>query len=227
MIRGIIAIVLCALLTGIATAQTSVKPLHYTDSEGDSLRPTVDGNTLGDIHSGNWVRYDNVLFNSSYNAIAIEHGGENLGILDFSVDSLTGVWFASCTTAATGAWTSFTVDTFPMYAEIDGSRSIFISFSGGGFFYEGVGNYRDFTFFSGDVPIRNSPTAWGRIGSGSSAGPRLSIDLSASAPSNAGRVAEVYDVRGRITRLIAPGSKNATNSALNRAGQAIILVPKE
>lgn len=227
-----------AAVGGISLAEFSLDPATYTDSYGDSLRVVED--YIAHISSGYWVRYDNVEFEENYNSISIEHGGENLGILDFFLDSLTGVHFASCSTEATGDWHVFTVDTYPMHGSFSGTHSIFIEFFGGDLFYAGVGNYRNFIFHEPDfeppspdtgVSKRYEPAAWGPIRKGTSISPRIITNLSASENMQQSRYEKtlaVYDVRGRTARLLT-GSHDAGlgNGKQGGARQTLIVVPME
>ena len=231
--RIMLSMILVCGVAGTLSASTTVDATTYTDHYGDSLRVVED--YIGHISVGYWARYDNVEFEEDYDSVRIEHGGENRGYLDFFLDSLTGVFFASCSTEATGDWHVFTSSNYAIHGSYTGTHSFFIEFSGGGFFYEGVGNYKSFIFFGPDgVSKRYDPAAWGPIEKGTSTSPRIMANL--SAPSNAhsslrNEALAVYDVRGRITRLIAADSRAAVKAFSDRTqgrpSQMLLVVPNE
>lgn len=227
------SMILVCGVAGTLSASTTVDATTYTDHYGDSLRVVED--YIGHISVGYWARYDNVEFEEDYDSVRIEHGGENRGYLDFFLDSLTGVFFASCSTEATGDWHVFTSSNYAIHGSYTGTHSFFIEFSGGGFFYEGVGNYKSFIFFGpGGVSKRYEPAAWGPLEKGTSTSPRIITNLSASETMQQfhhEKILAVYDVRGRIVRLVAPSSRSTVTKVPHKsgtgAGQAFIVIPGE
>lgn len=227
------SMILVCGVAGTLSASTTVDATTYTDHYGDSLRVVED--YIGHISVGYWARYDNVEFEEDYDSVRIEHGGENRGYLDFFLDSLTGVFFASCSTEATGDWHVFTSSNYAIHGSYTGTHSFFIEFSGGGFFYEGVGNYKSFIFFGPDgVSKRYDPAAWGPIAGASGNPPRIMVNLSTSENaqlSQHDKVLGVFDVRGRVVRLLAPSSRSTVIRLPDKpgtgAGQAFIVIPGE
>lgn len=230
--------ILIVAATSTVMAEFSVDLTSYTDSFGDSLR-VVDG-YLSHIESGYWACYESVAFRRNYDRIAIEHShgmqGE-ISILNFLLDSLHGIWFASCTTRGTGDWNEFTVDTFRVYGTYEGKHLVFVEFMGPGCGFP-AGHFRDFTLFSSSDTAGSDTTVCKPItlrtnDEKSPPDARVIISHSASEAGTArslqrGNASAVYDLRGRIEELVALQRQDAAQASGTRregAGQVLVVVP--
>ncbi len=233
--RTLMNTVLVVAAASMVKAEFSIDPTSYTDHFGDSLRVVDD--CLSHIRSGYWVCYENVEFREDYDRIAIEHSQAfhgRLGILNFMLDSLWGIWFASCTTGATANCSVFTVDTFRIHGTYEGNHSVVVEFRRLGW-DPYMGDFRDFTLFPLGTPIvAHGPAATGIISRKSTPCPRLMTFLfpreaGAAQQAGHGNAFTVYDLRGRIEKVIAPFHQDPAGKASppsrRGAGQVLVIAP--
>jgi hypothetical protein len=122
------SLLIVGFVAGILPAAVTIDPTTYSEHDGNSLR-VLDG-CLGMIHAGNWVGYDDVMFDREYDRVSIDYeGGRSAAGVQFFADSLTGVELTSvCDIKALTR-----VDTFELSTPVEGMHSVFVVFSGGAF----------------------------------------------------------------------------------------------
>ena len=104
----------------------------------------IVGSYIGSCDNGDWIRFDNVNFNLSYNsckvryAVESPYGGQTV---EFRLDSLNGTIIGAFSPEVTGGWTIFKEQSFKI-TPTEGTHTLFIVFKG----TQGIGNFDWFQF---------------------------------------------------------------------------------
>lgn len=120
------------------------------------------GSNIGWIHSGDWVKYCNMDFNSGALEVAVRAASYSAGgTIELYLDSLTGPYLGSISITSTGGWQNWqTIKAGISGSGVTGTRELYLVFTGGtGFLF----NINWFMFSPDHTEPSQPPTKVGDV----------------------------------------------------------------
>ena len=122
-------------VTGIFAAHNTIYQAHNFNAKSGNIGieydKALDGNSIGGNNPGDWVKYDNIVFNDKFDTFMVTAATTSSGNkIDILLDSPTGTRIGTITVTPSGAWDLF-IEQYASISSTSGTHDVYLVFLNG------------------------------------------------------------------------------------------------
>ncbi len=125
------------------SAFSTIEAEAYCNQSGVNIQGGTEGNNIGSIHNGDWIKFDDVAFGNGADSVEARVATSSSGgTIEIRRGSTSGTLLGTLTVSNTGGWQDWVTETAPI-SNASGTMDIYLVFKGGG---GGLMNINSFKF---------------------------------------------------------------------------------